>query len=133
MHITAFAVSILLASFQAVNALGDKNTVEAQCKKITKLTRITNFAANDTLLTQKFGTDQARIDDFKAQAVEANTMLQELKANATLSEQCPPIFAAQADGERCKTMAKFEKMVKLAANETNLQAEFEVSWRGKFR
>lgn len=124
MQITALAVSLLLVGAHA-QGLSDKNTIEGQCKKITRLARITSLAANDTQLAEKFGPDQARIDDFKAQAPEAARMLQELRANATLAQACPPIFAAQADGERCKDMQQLEETMFLAANETELRLELE--------
>lgn len=122
MRFTSF---IVVALAGLVAAKGNKHhngtaSTKDQCKHISKLTKITDLAANTTKLAEKADNNATLIDAFKAKAAEATTQLATLTTNATLMDACTVIFAENEMEDGCEKIAKMEKANAIVANETLL-------------
>lgn len=128
MQLTKVFISFLFASVVSAKDHGNSTSTKSQCKQIFKLTSITNLAANDTKLAQHFDNNQTAIDAFKSKAAEAQTKLTGLSSNSTLMDECASIQAHSEQVKACGQIKRAEYMVALAANETALQAKFDVRY-----
>lgn len=101
------------------------NPTKQACKQITKLTQLTELAANQTKLDElvaKGKMNATEIDQLKAKAAEATTKLQTMESNTTLTSECAAINAERKTVQECKQMNKLQKLANLANNATALDA-----------
>jgi hypothetical protein len=101
------------------------NPTKQACKQISKLTHLTELAANQTKLDElvaKGKMNATEVDQLKAKAAEATTKLQTMESNTTLTNECAVINAEQKTVQECKQMNKLQKLANLASNTTALDA-----------
>lgn len=102
----------------ASNSTG--TSTKSQCKEVSKLTSITELAANTTKLADKLKNNATKIAEFQAKAATATTELSTLQSNATLMTACNVIFAQEDMEESCGQMAEIQKANEIIANATLL-------------
>lgn len=102
------------------NSTRDATSTKSQCKQVSKLTQITDLAANATKLAQKADNNATLIAEFQAKAATAATKLSTLSSNATLMAECNVIFAEEDMVNDCETMAKIEIAQEIVNNATML-------------
>lgn len=95
-------------------------STKSQCKQVSKLTAITDLAANTTKLADKLKNNATKIAEFQAKAATATTELNTLKANTTLMDSCNVIFAQQDMVQSCEKMVEIEKANEIINNATLL-------------
>lgn len=100
----------------------NSNSTEAQCKRFLKGEKLVKIAANDTLLAEVTHNNATKIDLIKKKAAEVQPKLDQAKQNATLMTACDGIRAVQHENGQCRYMTGMEKLEKLVANETALNA-----------
>jgi glutamine amidotransferase PdxT len=66
-----------------------------ECAKMAKLQKQVDTAANDTLLADKFGTNEAKIEKVKAKAANAQAKLDAMQANSTLTSICGSVASGE--------------------------------------
>ncbi|PSN68305.1 hypothetical protein BS50DRAFT_633909 [Corynespora cassiicola Philippines] len=101
------------------------NPLNKACHKMTKLTKLSDLANNQTKLDElmsKGRIDQARVDEIKAKAANVTAELQSMQSNTTLVEECAVVNAHRKDLRRCKKMKRLEKLASMANNDTALVA-----------
>lgn len=104
---------------------GGGNSINRTCKKLSKLEKITQLAANQThlddLITKgKLTTEE--VDALKAKAANSTTELATMTSNATLVSECAAVNARKRVQRQCKTMAKLAKLTSIANNQTAIDA-----------
>jgi hypothetical protein len=128
MQLVKVFVSVMLAA--AVSAKGhDKNngtvSTARQCRSIARMTKLVDLAANETLLEEKTGGNQTRIDAIKAEAANITTSLTVLTSNSTLIGECAVVAAYDEAVRACWEVRELEGIMALAANDTELQSVFD--------
>lgn len=102
------------------NANSTGTSTKSQCKQVSKLTAITELAANTTKLADKLKNNATKIAEFQAKAANATTKLNTLTANATLMDSCNVIFAQEDMVQSCEKMVEIEKANEIINNATLL-------------
>ncbi|KAK1465252.1 hypothetical protein CCUS01_07657 [Colletotrichum cuscutae] len=122
-------LSFLLVPLLSITALakdhnggGGKNSTEAQCKRFLKGEKLVKVAGNDTLLAEITNNNATKIDFIKKKAAEVQPKLDEAKKNSTLMTTCDQVRAVQQENGQCRFMKRMDKLEKLVANETALNA-----------
>ncbi|KAJ4412561.1 hypothetical protein N0V82_008738 [Gnomoniopsis sp. IMI 355080] len=123
-----FSTIFVLGLAGFVAAKGNKNdatnstgtSTKSQCKQVSKLTKITDLAANSTKLADKLKNNATKIAEFQAKAATATTELDTLKANTTLMDSCNVIFAQEDMVQSCDKMVEIEKANQIINNATLL-------------
>jgi hypothetical protein len=101
------------------------NSVNKQCKQMSRMVRLTELAANQTkldALVAKGKLNDTEVQAIKDKAANATTTLKTLQANATLVDECNVINANKAVKAQCFAMKRIEKMAALANNQTAMDA-----------
>jgi hypothetical protein len=107
------------------HGMGKGNSLKAECATIRKLTTLTTLAANQTKLDElmaKGAMSSKKVDEIKSKAAAANTKLQTLTSNSTLTAECASVNAEAMMKMECKQMKRLDKLAKLAGNTTALDA-----------
>jgi hypothetical protein len=126
MHIAQVCLSLVLALAVPAQARKDNSTsIKSQCKSIAKLTELTALVADPAKLEEKADGNTTKIEAIKAKAADATNELNAMTANATLMAECAVFQAAADSDDACQKMAKWEKSIAAAANDTKLQSKFE--------
>lgn len=89
----------LVSGCAIVNA--ERKSME-QCKQMRRLAKLAALAGNDTALAiyeQKKGLNETWIEILKQKAAEAQTKLQEMRSNTTLTDFCTQRQQQKNDGE----------------------------------
>ncbi|KAF9882241.1 hypothetical protein CkaCkLH20_00277 [Colletotrichum karsti] len=122
-------LSFLLVPLLSLTALakdhnggGGRNSTQAQCKRFLKGEKLVKIAGNDTLLAEITNNNATKIDLIKKKAAEVQPKLDEAKKNATLMTTCDQVRAVQMENGQCGFMRGMDKLTKLVANETALNA-----------
>lgn len=115
-----FTSALVIALAGVVVAKGNKNSTESQCAQVQKLTKLTEIAANQTLLEKASKDNATKAAEIQAKAATAATTLATLQSNTTLMTACDSIFAAEDTLDQCDEMASLEKVMEIANNQTLL-------------
>lgn len=101
------------------------NPTKKACRQLSKLTKLTELAANQTKLDELVAKGRMNATDvevLKTEAAEATTKLQTLSANTTLTGECAVINAEKETVGQCKQMNKLQKLADMAGNQTAMDA-----------
>jgi hypothetical protein len=96
-------------------------SIDKTCKKMAKLTALTDLAANQTkldALVSKGKMNDTSIAALKTKAADASTQLKTLMGNSTLVGECAVVNAHKKDVKTCKEMSKLTKLAALKGNTT---------------
>jgi len=107
------------------NGTSKANTVKKVCKKMNRLVRLTDLAANQTkldALVAKGKLNDTEVAKLKAKAVNATATLQTMQANTTLVDECNAFNANLKVRAECFAMKRLAKYVTLANNKTAMDA-----------
>jgi hypothetical protein len=98
------------------------NSTMAQCREVAQLTHLVDLANNQTRLDKVAHSNATKEAALKAKAATAATKLATLQSNATLMATCNQVFAAEQMRASCARMAALERLARLVANATALDA-----------
>ncbi|KAF9741823.1 hypothetical protein PMIN02_005672 [Paraphaeosphaeria minitans] len=101
------------------------NSVNKQCRQISKIVRLTELAANQTkldALVSKGKLNATEVQVIKDKAANATTTLKTLQANTTLVDECNVIAANRHVKEQCFAMKRLAETAALANNTTAMDA-----------
>ena len=70
---------------------------EDECQSMKSLQKLVTLAGNDTSLADKAKNNQTKIDAIKAMATKAQTKLDAMTSNSTLTTACDAIKTSKAD------------------------------------
>lgn len=104
---------------------GNGNSVNKACKKMAKLTKLTELANNQTKLdamVSKGKLNDTEVAEIKTKAQDASTQLQSMQANTTLVSECLVVDAHKKVVGQCKKMAKLTKLAAMKDNQTAIDA-----------
>jgi hypothetical protein len=104
---------------------GTGNSVNKQCRQMSKMVQLTELAANQTkldALVSKGKLNATEVQTIKDKAANATTTLKTLQANSTLVDECNVVAASQMVKAQCKAMKKLAKTAALASNTTAMDA-----------
>ena len=102
-----------------------ERALKKSCKKMRKLTALSQIAANQTKLdawVAEGKLDTAEVDAIKAKAANATAELQTMQSNTTLAGECAVVDAEHKTVQQCKQMKKLTKLAALAGNDTAMAA-----------
>jgi hypothetical protein len=102
-----------------------ENALKKSCKKLRKLSALSQIAANQTRLdawVTEGKLDTAEVDALKAKAANATAELQTMESNTTLVSECAIFNAERKSINQCKRMKMLTKLAALASNETAMTA-----------
>jgi hypothetical protein len=103
------------------NGTAHGNSVNRQCSKMARLTKLTALAANQTkldALVSKGKLNATEVEDIKAKAANATTTLSDMQGNATLVQECQVVAAHKKVVRACLKMKTLTKLANLASNQT---------------
>ncbi|OLN85590.1 hypothetical protein CCHL11_05774 [Colletotrichum chlorophyti] len=101
---------------------GGRNSTQAQCKRFLREERLVKIAANDTLLAEITHNNATKIEFIKQKAAEIQPKIDQAKQNATLMTACEQVRAVEHENGQCRFMNHMDRLQKLVANETALNA-----------
>jgi hypothetical protein len=104
---------------------GTSNSVNKQCRQMSKMVQLTELAANQTkldILVSKGKLNATEVQVIKDKAANATMTLKTLQANSTLVDECNVVAASQMVRAQCKAMKKLAKTAALGSNTTAIDA-----------
>jgi hypothetical protein len=102
-----------------------ENSITCTCKKMAKLTKLTNLANNQTKLDAMIAKGKLNatgLAELRSKAANASTELQTMQSNTTLVGECDIYQAHKKDVKQCKRISKLTKLAAMANNQTALDA-----------